>query len=100
AKAAGQIYVPPVNWTLLILVVMLVLGFRSSGHLAAAYGIAVTGTMFITTMMLAVLTFAVWHWPKPLAALVTGLFLLVDGLYFASNLTKIPDGGWFPLLVA
>jgi KUP system potassium uptake protein len=100
AKAAGQIYVPPVNWTLLILVVMLVVGFRSSGHLAAAYGIAVTGTMFITTVMLAVLTFAVWQWPKPLAALVTGSFLLIDGLYFASNLTKIPDGGWFPLLVA
>jgi KUP system potassium uptake protein len=100
AKAAGQIYIPQVNWTLLILVVLLVLGFRSSGHLAAAYGIAVTGTMFITTCMLAVLTFAVWKWPPLLAASVTGVFLLVDGLYFASNMTKIPDGGWFPLLVA
>ena len=99
-KAAGQIYVPPVNWALLILVVMLVLGFKSSGNLAAAYGIAVTGTMFITTVMLAVLTFAVWKWPWPVAALVTGLFVTIDGLYFASNLTKIPDGGWFPLIVA
>jgi KUP system potassium uptake protein len=100
AKAAGQIYVPPVNWALLVLVVLLVLGFKTSGNLAAAYGIAVTGTMFITTVMLAVLTFAVWRWPWPLAALLTTLFLTIDGAYFASNLTKIPEGGWFPLLVA
>ena len=100
ASAAGQIYVPVMNWALLVLVIMLVLGFRNSGNLASAYGIAVTGTMFITACMIGVLTFAVWKWPKPLAALVTGAFLVVDGLYFASNLTKIPDGGWFPLLVA
>jgi KUP system potassium uptake protein len=100
AKAAGQIYVPMANWLLLVLVILLVLGFRSSSNLAAAYGIAVTGTMFITACMLGVLTFAVWKWPPVLAALVTGGFLLVDGLYFASNVTKIPDGGWFPLLVA
>jgi KUP system potassium uptake protein len=100
ASAAGQIYVPLMNWALLVLVILLVLGFRNSGNLASAYGIAVTGTMFITACMIGVLTFAVWHWPKPLAALVTGSFLVVDGLYFASNLTKIPDGGWFPLLVA
>ncbi|HEX8058185.1 MAG TPA: potassium transporter Kup [Novosphingobium sp.] len=100
AKAAGQIYVPLVNWGLLVLVVLLVLGFKSSSNLAAAYGIAVTGTMFITACMLGVLTFTVWKWPKPVAVLVTGAFLLVDGAYFASNVTKIPDGGWFPLLVA
>lgn len=100
AKAAGQIYVPLVNWVLLTLVILLVLGFRNSTNLAAAYGIAVTGTMFITACMLGVLTFAVWKWPPALAALVTGGFLVVDGLYFASNVTKIPDGGWFPLLVA
>jgi len=100
ASAAGQIYVPVMNWALLILVILLVLGFRTSGNLASAYGIAVTGTMFITACMIGVLTFAVWRWPRPLAALVTGAFLMVDGLYFASNLTKIPDGGWFPLLVA
>jgi KUP system potassium uptake protein len=99
-KAAGQIFVPFVNWTLLILVVILVLGFKESGRLASAYGIAVTGTMFITTCMLAVLLFSVWRWNRLLAGAVTGLFLIVDGLYFASNLTKIPDGGWFPLLVA
>jgi KUP system potassium uptake protein len=100
AKAAGQIYVPLVNWALLILVIMLVLGFKNSSNLAAAYGIAVTGTMFITACMLGVLTSAVWKWPKPVAFLVTGGFMLIDGAYFASNVTKIPDGGWFPLLVA
>ncbi|MGB7655351.1 MAG: potassium transporter Kup [Novosphingobium sp.] len=100
AKAAGQIYVPLVNWALLILVIMLVLGFKSSSNLAAAYGIAVTGTMFITACMLGILTFTVWKWNPIVAALVTGTFLIVDGLYLASNITKIPDGGWFPLLVA
>ncbi|WP_294329976.1 potassium transporter Kup [uncultured Sphingomonas sp.] len=100
AKAAGQIYVPLVNWGLLVMVVLLALGFRSSSNLASAYGIAVTGTMFITACMLGVLTFAVWKWHPLLAGLVTGIFLLIDGAYFASNLTKIPDGGWFPLLVA
>lgn len=100
ARAAGQIYIPVVNWMLLILVILLVLGFKSSGNLAAAYGIAVTGTMFITACMLGVLTFAVWKWHPLLATVVTGSFLVVDGLYFASNVTKIPDGGWFPLLVA
>ena len=100
ASAAGQIYVPLVNWSLLILVILITIGFRSSSNLAAAYGIAVTGTMFITACMLGVLTFSVWRWPPVLAALVTGGFLLIDGLYFASNLTKVPDGGWFPLLVA
>lgn len=100
AKAAGQIYIPLVNWSLLVLVVLLTLGFRSSSNLASAYGIAVTGTMFITACMLGVLTFAVWKWHPLLAGLVTGAFLLIDGAYFASNATKIPDGGWFPLLVA
>jgi KUP system potassium uptake protein len=100
AKAAGQIYIPLVNWALLGFVILLVLGFKSSSNLAAAYGIAVTGTMFITACMLGVLTFAVWKWHPVLATLVTGAFLVVDGLYFASNVTKIPDGGWFPLLVA
>jgi KUP system potassium uptake protein len=100
ASAAGQIYVPAVNWTLLVLVVLLVLGFRQSTSLASAYGIAVTGTMFITTCMLAFLLFRVWRWNRIAAAALIGLFLVVDGAYFASNLTKIPDGGWFPLLVA
>ncbi len=100
STAAGQIYVPMVNWALLCLVIVITLGFRSSNNLAAAYGIAVTGTMFITACMLGILTFSVWKWPPVVAGLVTGGFLLIDGLYFASNLTKVPDGGWFPLLVA
>jgi KUP system potassium uptake protein len=99
-KAVGQIYVPIVNWGLLVFVILLVLGFGSSSNLAAAYGIAVTGTMFITACMIGVLTFQVWRWNRALAGLVTGAFLLIDGAYFASNLTKIPAGGWFPLLVA
>ncbi|MFD1106244.1 potassium transporter Kup [Sphingobium olei] len=100
ASAAGQIYVPLVNYALLIFVILLVVGFGSSTDLAAAYGIAVTGTMVITACMLGVLTFSVWRWPPLAAGGVTGLFLLIDGAYFASNATKIPDGGWFPLMVA
>jgi KUP system potassium uptake protein len=100
ASAAGQIYVPLVNWTLLLLVIMLVLGFRSSGNLASAYGIANTGTMFITSCMFGVLVFQVWRWPPLVAGFFTLLFLTIDGAYFTSNMTKIPDGGWFPLLGA
>ncbi len=99
-KALGQIYIPAVNWGLLSMVIVLVLGFRESGRLASAYGIAVTGTMLITTVMLGFLVFQVWKWNKMLATATIGTFLLVDGTYFASNITKIPDGGWFPLLVA
>ena len=99
-KALGQIYIPAVNWGLMIMVIVLVCGFRESGRLASAYGIAVTGTMLITTVMLGVLVFQVWKWNKLVAAGTIGLFLVVDGTYFASNITKIPDGGWFPLLVA
>lgn len=100
ASAAGQIYVPLINWALLVFVILLVLGFGSSSNLAAAYGIAVTGTMVITTCMMGVLAFSVWRWNRLLAAGVTGLFLIIDGAYFLSTATKIPDGGWFPLLVA
>jgi KUP system potassium uptake protein len=99
-KAAGQIYIPAVNWALLAMVLVLVVGFRQSSRLASAYGIAVTGTMLITTLMLAVLLFQVWRWNRLLAAVTIGVFLLVDGGFFASNITKIPDGGWFPLLIA
>jgi KUP system potassium uptake protein len=99
AEAAGQIYIPLVNWALLGFVLLLVLGFRSSSNLASAYGIAVTGTMFITSCMLGVLAVSIWKWNRWLAGVVIGAFLIIDGAYFASNLTKIPDGGWFPLLV-
>ncbi|WP_294391797.1 potassium transporter Kup [uncultured Sphingomonas sp.] len=98
-SAAGQIYVPVANWALMVMVVLLVLFFRESSNLAAAYGIAVTGTMFITTCMMGVLVIRVWNWPKWLGGLLVALFLLIDSAYFASNLTKVVDGGWFPLLI-
>jgi KUP system potassium uptake protein len=100
ARAAGQIYIPAVNWGLLVMVVLLVLGFRESTNLASAYGIAVSGTMIITTMMLAVLILRVWQWNRLVALPMIGLFALVDGAFFASNITKVADGGWFPLVVA
>ncbi|UYY58691.1 potassium transporter Kup [Sphingomonas sp. S2-65] len=99
ASALGQIYLPAVNWALMVMVLLLILMFRESSNLAAAYGIAVTGTMFITTCMLAVLVRRVWNWPLPVAIGLVALFMLFDGAYFLSNVTKIPDGGWFPLLV-
>lgn len=99
ASEAGQIYIPVINWALLAMVLLLILGFKESSNLAAAYGIAVTGTMFITTCMMGVLFRRVWNWPSWLVAGFVGLFVLIDGFYFASNLTKVPDGGWFPLLV-
>ena len=99
ASAAGQIYIPLVNWAMLFAVCLLVLSFRSSSNLASAYGIAVTGNMFITTLMMAVLVLTVWKWNRWLAYGFVGTFLIIDAAYFASNLTKIPDGGWFPLLV-
>ena len=98
-KAAGQIYVPAVNWALLVAVIALVLGFRQSTALASAYGIAVTGTMFITTCMLGVLMFVVWRWNRIVSGAILTLFVVIDGAYFASNLTKVFDGGWFPMLV-
>nr|WP_231738643.1 MULTISPECIES: potassium transporter Kup [Sphingomonas] len=100
ASEAGQIYIPAANWALMVMVLLLVFGFGESSNLAAAYGIAVTGTMFISTCMVGVLIRRVWHWPIWAVALFELVFLTIDGLYFASNLTKVPDGGWFPLLVA
>jgi len=98
-RAAGQIYVPSMNWTLMILVILLVLGFRESTNLAAAYGIAVTGTMFITSLTFGFLARKVWNWPLWIVIGVIGTFMLIDGVYFVSNLTKFFAGGWFPLLI-
>jgi KUP system potassium uptake protein len=97
--AAGQIYIPLVNWALMIMVLLLVLTFRSSSNLAAAYGIAVTGAMSIDTVLIAVVFFTMWKWNRILAGGLILLFAAVDLGYFSSNLTKIPAGGWFPLLV-
>ncbi len=95
----GQIYIPAVNWALMIAVIILVLTFQNSSNLANAYGIAVTGAVTIDTLLMAVLLVGVWKWKWWYAAPVVILFLIVDGAYFAANLTKVPDGGWFPLLV-
>jgi KUP system potassium uptake protein len=99
-RESGQIYVPAVNWALLAGVVLAVVAFRSSGALAAAYGISVSLVMVITT----VLTFFVirygWKLPLPLCLAATSLFLMVDIAFFSSNLLKIAEGGWFPLLMA
>ena len=98
-SALGQIYVPSVNWGLLALVILVVLTFRESVNLLAAYGLAVIGTMFITTCLITVLMIRVWNWPVWRVALIAGLFFIVDGVYLAANVIKIPQGGWFPLLV-
>jgi KUP system potassium uptake protein len=98
-SAAGQIYIPMVNWALMVMVLILVLTFRSSSNLAAAYGIAVTGAMLIDTVLIAVVFVTMWKWNRILVIALLTLFFLVDLGYFGSNLTKIPAGGWFPLLV-
>ena len=99
AATAGQIYIPLVNWMLMVMVILLVLFFRTSSNLTSAYGIAVTGAMFIDTCLLGVALTRLWNWPLYAAAPLLSLFFLVDGAYFSANLTKVPDGGWFPLMV-
>lgn len=98
-KEVGQIYMPAINWMLLILVIGAVLGFKQSSNLAAAYGIAVTTTMVVTTLLAAVVMRAVWKWNSILVTAVIGIFLLVDIAFLAANVLKIADGGWFPLLL-
>ena len=95
----GQIYIPFINWFLLSAVIVLVLTFQTSSNLASAYGIAVTGAMLIDTALLAVLVTLVWRWKWWQSVPVIGVFFIVDGAYFAANLTKVPSGGWFPLMV-
>ncbi|MEL7727992.1 potassium transporter Kup [Citromicrobium bathyomarinum] len=95
----GQIYIPAVNWALMVAVIILVLTFQTSSNLANAYGIAVTGAVTIDTVLMGVLFIGVWKWKWWYAAPIVLLFLIVDGAYFAANLTKVGDGGWFPLVV-
>ena len=97
---AGQIYLPFINWTLCLAVLALVLGFQSSSNLAAAYGIAVTGTMMIDTLLVSFVIFLAWRWHPALAVPLVGALLLVDLTFFAANLLKMLQGGWFPLLIA
>jgi KUP system potassium uptake protein len=93
----GQIYLPGINWALCIGVMILVLGFGSSSSLAAAYGIAVTGTMAITTILAYRVARSVWRWNRAAAAALFGFFLLIDLGFLAANMIKVRDGGWFPL---
>ena len=99
AAAAGQIYIPVVNWGLMIMVIVLVLFFRSSSNLAAAYGIAVTGAMFIDTILMAAVLISLWRWPLWRALPLIAIFIVVDMAYLGANLIKVPDGGWVPLLM-
>jgi KUP system potassium uptake protein len=94
----GQIYLPAVNWGLMVAVMILVLGFQSSNNLAAAYGIAVTGDMVITSMLATVVVAKVWNWGWTRACLLFACFLSVELVFLAANILKIPDGGWFPLV--
>ena len=99
AAAAGQIYIPVINWGLMIAVIFLVLFFRSSSNLAAAYGIAVTGAMFIDTILLAAVLVTLWRWPVWKAAPLVIAFMVVDMAYLGANLLKVPSGGWVPLII-
>jgi len=99
ASQIGQIYVAPVNWMLMACTIALVAGFQTSSKLAAAYGVAVTSTMIITTVLFFTLARKRWNWPLLWAAPLAGLFLMVDVPFFAANLGKILHGAWFPLVI-
>ena len=100
AREMGQVYVPRVNWALMVACVAIVLGFQTSSAMAAAYGIAVTLTMMITVLLLFVVMTETWKWPSYLAVGVMGVLLTIDIALFSANALKIPQGGWLPLAVA
>jgi KUP system potassium uptake protein len=95
----GQIYLPGINWSLMIAVMALVVGFGTSTALAAAYGIAVTGTMVVTSVLAFVVAIRIWRWHPLIAVPVFGIFLAIDFAYFSANFIKIEQGGWFPLVL-
>jgi KUP system potassium uptake protein len=95
----GQVYVPQVNWALMVSTIVVVIGFGSSTALAAAYGIAVTLTMIITAILLQSVATERWGWPPVVAYAVTGLFLIIDLAFFGANALKIAHGGWLPLVI-
>jgi KUP system potassium uptake protein len=99
-QAAGQIYIPEINWALMVACVALVLGFRASTNLAAAYGIAVTGTMSITSILYYAVARLRWGWSRAQASIIVALFLTFDLAFFTANVNKIESGGWFPLAIA
>ncbi len=99
AEEKGQIYIPQINALLMVAAIALVLGFRSSSNLAAAYGVAVTTTMTISTLLFAVVARQRWNWSRWAIGGLTGLFLCVDLSFFGANIVKVQYGGWFPLLI-
>ena len=99
SRTIGQIYVPAVNWTLLVVVTAAVLGFGSSTRLASAYGVAVMGTMLVTTLLTFFIVRYSWRYPLWLCLLATGFFMLIDTALFAAAMHKVLDGGWFPLIL-
>jgi KUP system potassium uptake protein len=99
SRERGQIYIPAVNWVLMISCIGLVLGFQSSSNVAAAYGVAVTTTMVVTTLLLFVVERDHWKWPMWGSLAFTGVFLAIDLAFWGANIVKIPHGGWFPLVV-
>ena len=99
AGEIGQIYVPFINWMLLVAVMLLVVGFHSSDNLGGAYGIAVTLAMLIDSVLIFFVMRRLWHWPRLVAVVVVVPLFLIDFAFLASNSLKIPDGGWFPLLI-
>jgi KUP system potassium uptake protein len=100
ATEMGQIYIPSVNWALMAATIALVLGFESSSNLAAAYGVAVTTTMAITTILMAVVARELWKWSVGASVALACVFLVPDLAFFGANIVKVPHGGWFPLVVA
>jgi KUP system potassium uptake protein len=96
----GQIYVGTVNWLLMIVTLGLTIGFGKSDNLAAAYGIAVSATMLMTSVLLFIAMREIWNWPVAAAAAVAGLFVVIDFSFFAANMAKVLEGGWVPLLLA
>jgi len=100
AQQIGQIYLPGINWLLLAGVLLLVFGFKSSSAMAAAYGIAVTGTMVVTTCLAFIIAWKYWHWEPIWAAVLIAPFFALDMFFFGANLLRVLDGGWVPLLVA
>jgi KUP system potassium uptake protein len=99
SREIGQIYVPAVNWALMLLTIALVLGFRTSSSVAGAYGVALSTLMVITTVMFFIMSREVWRWSRTKALLASGVFILVDVAFLAANALKIPQGGWVPLVI-
>ena len=99
-EETGQIYLPFINWALFVAIVLAVVFFKTSGSLAAAYGIAVTGNMLITTILTFFVVRYAWNYPLWICAVATGIFFIIDFMFLASNLLKFIEGGWFPILIA